>query len=273
MKFLFFLILALGSQNFTAQAIADYKYIYVPRDFADFEGNQYQLNSNLVKDLQTKNYEVIQTEPRDWPQNLRDNPCEILYANLKKTSSIFRTKATFTVKDCNEKIILENEGVSFSKDYALGFQEALKKSTAGVTLSSPKTKAVSSSVTDPIKASTSQPLAKKTPEVKNKADMKEDVSVAKQPVNSKQNSKTTAQLFLNKGIEYTKVEFANGLFVFSAANTSAPYASFTPSTKENVYHVVLNNITKTIGYKEGSNYVVDLYNSDGTFSKEYFMVK
>lgn len=44
--------------------------------------NKYDLNKQLVKGLESKNYKVIQEEKENWPAELSQNRCSVARANL-----------------------------------------------------------------------------------------------------------------------------------------------------------------------------------------------
>lgn len=115
----------------TAQNLNKYKYIIIPETY-EFTGetNQYQLNS-LTKFLfeQQGFNTLMKTEEK--PQDLRQNPCSALKADLADNSGLFVTKLVVKLIDCNDRVVFESqEGRSRVKDFQKAYQEALRNAFA-----------------------------------------------------------------------------------------------------------------------------------------------
>lgn len=121
---IFFLI------SLTAMAqeqLNDYKYIVVPKQFAEFKReNQYQ-TSTLVKYLfGEKGFEAVYEDAL--PQELKNNGCLGLRAKLVDGSSMFTTKASVKLENCSgEEVFTTKEGKSKEKDYKESYGEALRE--------------------------------------------------------------------------------------------------------------------------------------------------
>ena len=115
--------------NLTAMAqeqLNDYKYIVVPKRFAEFKReNQYQ-TSTLIKYLFTeKGFEAVYEDKL--PQELKENRCLGLRAKLVDGSSMFTTKASVKLENCSgEEVFTTKEGRSKKKDYKESYGEALR---------------------------------------------------------------------------------------------------------------------------------------------------
>lgn len=108
------------------EQLNDYKYIIVPKQFAEFKReNQYQ-TSTLVKYLFTeKGFDAVYED--ELPQELKNNGCLGLHAKLVDGSSMFTTKAAVKLSNCNgEEVFTTNEGKSKEKDYKESYGEALR---------------------------------------------------------------------------------------------------------------------------------------------------
>ncbi len=114
--------------NFFGNAqLNDYKYIVVPKQFDVFkEMNQYQ-TSTLLKYLFTNNgYTAIYDD--NMPEDLINNGCLALKANLEDKSSLFTTKVIIVLKDCNGRVVYTSqEGRSKTKEYKSAYTEAIRQ--------------------------------------------------------------------------------------------------------------------------------------------------
>lgn len=261
MKNYLFIGLFLCGTIFNAQKLSDYKYVYVPKDIKEFEGNQYKLNSDLVKRLKAKGYEVIQEDERDWPEALKQNRCNVAIADLKNTSNIFKIKLTFEAKDCNNNVLFTEQGISSSKLYEVGYPEALQKSFVKVLASAPT--AEKTAVTNI--AAVQVPIKEQNTQNSNVATVEKTAPVEIQTVSTK-----SASNYSNKNQNYQKVMLNADQFILVAANSSTPFATFKNSTKEGVYRVQLADGTSTLGYTENGNYVIEMPAGSGAYTKEIF---
>lgn len=103
----------------------DYKYIIVPKNFAGFKSENQYKTSTLIKYLfQQKGFNVFYDD--NLPQDLNSNRCLGLVVELNHRSTMFATIASLTLKDCNNKeVFVTIEGKSKSKDYTIGYKEAI----------------------------------------------------------------------------------------------------------------------------------------------------
>ena len=120
---------ALSAQN----NLNAYKYVIVPKKF-DFQksGDQYQLNQ-LTKFLFNKEGFNAIWEDEKLPEDLYNNPCLGLKANVLENSSMFATKLKIELSDCrNATIFNSNEGKSKIKEFKKGHHDALRKAFESV---------------------------------------------------------------------------------------------------------------------------------------------
>lgn len=116
--------------SYTASAqksLSEYKYVVVPKTFNDLKKeNQYRVNT-LVKHLYTK--KGFTTVFQDnLPEDLYENKCLALYADMIDESSMFTTKTVLILKDCDGKqILISQQGRSKKKDYEESYKEAITK--------------------------------------------------------------------------------------------------------------------------------------------------
>lgn len=233
--------------SISAQNINDYKYVAIPENSGDFKNNEYKLQSLLKSKLSEKNYEVLNPDKSLWPEDVKNNPCNTLQAEILNTSSFFKNKIKVDFKDCNVKVVASLEGSSSIKDYLAGYQDALNSAVKTLENSS----------------GTLQ-LAAETP--------KKVVSPVETPVVDITEVKPTKSATLSKEIKvnptlYKKIIIDGNQFIIIEDNQSTPFATFKQSSKEGIFHVQLRGNVQTIGYMEGGNVVIDIPTSDNNYKK------
>ena len=131
MRYIIMSVFLFGSYFGKAQtSLNDYKYLVVPKKFEDFKKeNQYQTGT-LIKHLFTqKGFTTVWEDAM--PDDLANSRCKGLYVTLKDKSSMFSTKTTVVLHDCNnQEIFASAEGKSKQKDYKKGYTEAITKAMA-----------------------------------------------------------------------------------------------------------------------------------------------
>lgn len=121
------LVFFMGLGLMSAQNINDYKYVIVP-DTYEFskEEDQYQLNS-LTQFLFEKYGFEAYMKSEEKPQDLQDDICKGLKANVIEDSGLFVTKLRVQLEDCRGNMVFESdEGRSREKDYKKAYHEALR---------------------------------------------------------------------------------------------------------------------------------------------------
>ncbi|MGB1211072.1 hypothetical protein CLV86_2354 [Lacinutrix venerupis] len=108
-------------------SLNDYKYVIVPKhyDFAN-KPDEYMLNS-LTKFLFEKyNFDALM-EGETFPSDYGKNNCLALKADVLKESTIFKTKLTVQLKNCQDQIIFTStQGESREKKYNVAHNQALR---------------------------------------------------------------------------------------------------------------------------------------------------
>ncbi len=105
----------------------NYKYIVVPKNLEGFrQANQYQ-TSTLIKYLFTqKGFTTVYDDAL--PQDLNEDRCLGLYAQLLRESSLFATKVKIALKDCyGEDFYITREGLSKEKEYKKAYSESIRE--------------------------------------------------------------------------------------------------------------------------------------------------
>ena len=123
------LILSVSLSNLiSAQTnLNDYKYIIVPKHFDAFKKENQHQTSTLVKYLfSEKGFNAVYDDAL--PPDLNTNRCLALLASPSDDSSMFTTKTTITLKDCNgAEVFTTREGKSKSKEFKKAFNESIRK--------------------------------------------------------------------------------------------------------------------------------------------------
>lgn len=110
----------------------DYKYIIVPKNFKGFKDENQYKTSTLLKYLFTnKGFETYYED--DLPSDLNSNRCLGLLVQLDHKTSMFVTKASIILEDCNANIVYKSlEGRSKEKDYISSYKEAIEMAFASI---------------------------------------------------------------------------------------------------------------------------------------------
>ena len=245
MKNLIATILLLSLSSTQAQNVSDYKYVIVPQKFADFEKNDYNLNSKLKMLLRKKNYEIIAEGVTEKPEDLQFNQCLATKVDIKELKDSFKNKLEVIFTNCNQKIVGTYQGVSKIKDFEEGFEEALQLATAQI----------------------NKQNAKAIPEV-----MKvEQIPIVSNNMNTVNNSKTN--IYTQNGNIFILASTTNGEFLLVNQNDSKVIAQFYPSSQKNVYHVeVISEKAnyKTIGFLTTNSINIDYQTGEKNWTPTIF---
>lgn len=253
-----FLMFALTT--FYGQQISNYKYITI-QESKEFKNNKYGVVDLFSSKLKQKNYTIV-AEDKLLSANV--DRCDILTAELVDDSNMFKNRITINFKDCNNKTITITKGISSLKEYEPGFQDAIMQAVTTIAVSNPIER-VQELIVEKVSPVTIQAETKKE-EAVVKTEKKMETSTVK-------TQSTNSQTYSNGKITTNRIFLANGQFILVNPNNSVPYAIFKPSTKANIYHVILADGTATLGYIENNEIVIDLANADGSFRKETFTSK
>ncbi|WP_413533645.1 hypothetical protein [Empedobacter brevis] len=229
MKNLILASLLCGLSTLNAQETSDFKYINIPENFSDFNKDQYQLNNRLRYLLTQKKYEVLPSDKSNWPQEVEQNPCLALNADIFKVKSFLNNKLEVKFTDCSNKTIEKFEGTSKIKEYDKGYQEALK-----LALNSLKSQNAKVSTT------TIQPKEQQT----ESTYMPEPKGVQVTATNLLTDGKNTFQ----------KIDLQNGGFMLMSENGNQVIAKFEPTLKNGIYRVIVTKGDSkyfSVGYISG----------------------
>lgn len=257
---------------FYTQNVTDYQYISLRN--GDLKDNKYGVENVLKSSLTQKKYTVISPNLEEWPIELRQNPCNVLIAELENTSSMFRNKVALNFKDCNNKSLAKLEGKSFIKDFDPGMQDAMKDALKLMKNSEPTTKEW---IAEEKPKPTSTIIDKDKTEIISQnstiAETAKKTSEVQQQKLSNSTETSNAEIYSNGNFTFNKINLSNGEFILVNPNNSIPYATFKPSAKKEVFRVQLQDGTTTLGYLEAGKIIIEIPNSDGSFRNEVFLKK
>ncbi len=251
------------------QKISDYQYIYVPDKFSDFEPNKYDLNNLLELKLKQKKYFVLRDDKENWLLEILQNPCRYLTADITDTSNMFKNRLKVQFKDCQNKTVESSDGNSSIKDYEPGMRQALEVAVKTLAISTPVEKIMNIQKVELTESNKNSEMTNRDlPEVpETKRSQITPTSKLKAAATKNEELYSSGKLILNK------ILLTNGEFVLVIHSSSTPYATFKPSTKKDVYRVKLPDGTKTIGYLENNQIVIEWEFKDGTLTKQILLPK
>jgi len=103
-----------------------YKYIIIPKTLGEFEKQNQYLTSTLLKHEFVQNGFTVEYEDA-LPEDLLLDTCLGLTAMLKDDSSMFRTKISIVLEDCQGRAVYSTlEGSSTEKEYTKAYKEAIQ---------------------------------------------------------------------------------------------------------------------------------------------------
>lgn len=246
MKNLIAALLLCSFSTINAQEISDYKYINVPEKFSSFDQDEFQLNNRLRFLLTQKKYEVLATDKSAWPQEVIENPCLALNADVKKVKSFLNNKLEVTFADCAQKNIETIDGTSKIKEFDKGYQEALKLAVNKLKIQNAKA---------------SIPMTKI-----EKPKAESNVVYIPEP---KAIEITKSNLLTDGTKNYQKVELQNGGFLIMSENGNQVVAKFESTLKNGIYRVAVTNGNSSypsVGYNNGNSVSYEIL--DGNTWKE-----
>lgn len=113
---------------FTQKSINEYKYIIVPNQFEFVKEIDQYRTSSLTKFLFNKYGFTAFLSDESLPEDLLENRCLALTADVKNNSNMFTTKNVIELKDCGNRVIYTSvEGKSKVKEYKKAYHEAIRE--------------------------------------------------------------------------------------------------------------------------------------------------
>jgi hypothetical protein len=103
-----------------------YKYVIVPEKYDFLEKNQYQVNTLTKSYFQTEGLTSF-FDTDKLPKEIANNRCNAIFIDAKESNSLFVTKITIEIKDCQNTVLMtSSEGTSRDKDYKVAYTEAFR---------------------------------------------------------------------------------------------------------------------------------------------------
>ena len=271
-------------KGISQESVNAYKYVIVPTSYNFLnEPDQYQVNS-LTKFLFEKLGFTTLMADAEFPEDLNNNRCLGLYADVEKHKAFLNTKLQVHLKDCNNKIVIssqigESREKEYSKVYNLALREAFKSFDDLNYSYKPSSNITSKSTSNPAVADASQAqeeidrLKREVEALKDKqvqnvvvaAEVAKSVTVDKAPAEVKETVKPMVK-------EQTKPE---GKSQALSANPVENGYTITDASSKVLYHLVFSGkedvyIVKgqdAIVYKMNNAWIVSTANDSGVSMK------
>lgn len=183
------------NNSYSQNNVNNYKYVIVPTTF-DFlnEPDEYRLNS-LSEFLFNKYGFTAIMQGDDIPNDLQENGCLALRADVVKDKGIFLTKLHVELKNCRDEIVFSGaNGESKEKKYVVAYNDALREAFLYVkelnykyepikTIENDKTPTITE-VTEPKKAADASAINTTVMASVEKADDADSELLYAQPINN-----------------------------------------------------------------------------------------
>ena len=134
-KVLLFLILAVSMNTCWSQTenFNNYKYLIVDSKFDFVQQVDGYKTSSFTKFLFKKKGFDAYLDNEEFNDDLAQNSCKALYAEVKDNSGFLRTRSVIEITDCKGKLLFKStEGTSKQKDYAKAYRESIRKAFESV---------------------------------------------------------------------------------------------------------------------------------------------
>lgn len=265
MKKLIFTVLTLGSMlNSFAQDLNDYKYVIVPNSYEFMkEKNQYRLNELTEFLFEKYGFEAYMKDEKK-PEELLNNNCLGLRADVQNNSGLFVTKMKLILEDCRGNVVFESkEGRSREKDFKDAWHEALRDAFTSVAELDHNYEA------DPVVETTNE-VEEKAEEIADGAEetaenvtdeveeLVEEGEVAEVVEDAELDA---AERFFTKDNAVFYLKEDNGNYAFYQKGMAEPFARLIRSDKGNTY--IYNSLTKQgmAYFDENGNLVIEHFDS------------
>ncbi len=285
-RFFIPLIALIMSYSVNSQSLNTYKYVVVPDsyDFLKGEKDRYQLNS--LTQFLFKKYgftAILKGEP--FPEDLENEGCNALYANVNNASSMFTIKLAVELKDCKNTIVFTSQpGRSKSKEFKKGYQEALRaafmdvkklnyfykapKKTTGIVANKAQEKIAvqpAIAVADPVPPTEVTVLDKKlalpnTSKIVTNEVPSPITSTANKPIST--TAKTKKVIYLLNGATYDMKKVDNGytLHQILADGSSKALGTIFTTSRANNYIVKAESLSGNGYFDSFGNFVLERIN-------------
>jgi len=126
---LFLIVCSFGfNSSYAQKKLNDYKYVIVPNSYSLFDApDKYRLNS-LTKFLFKKHGFEAMMEDEPYPEDLTNDACLALRANLIEHNSMFKTKVEVQLRDCSNNLVYKTKiGETRVKEYKSAYNLAVRE--------------------------------------------------------------------------------------------------------------------------------------------------
>ncbi len=245
---IFMLLLAFSG---IAQTLNNYKYVVVPLRFTvqDSE-NQYRLNTILKKYLVDAGFDAVYENQQT--DEIANNRCNNLYADVVKVKSVFSVKTMIVFKDCKNAVVYTSpEGTSKEKNYEKGYLEALVNAAAAL----PKLKYKYDGTT-----------AANNPQVR----ATQSASVRPLPATPPPPAPAMSNSNPDSGTVYIVETVATGYLIINSQNSTIALRAMTTSNPK--VFIASNATAQGVLIREGEQWFFEYY-KEGKLYSEVFKVK
>ena len=253
-KIIFLGCLICSFSIFGQQAVDNYKFVVVANKF-DFlkKADQYK-TSSLTKFLFNKYGFTSFLSTDALPKEIKENRCSSLFAYVTDESTMFTTKVSLVIKDCNDNMIFKSPvGKSKEKEYEKGFHEAIRNTFKNPTIENysfkPQIKKTNSIVKN-----TETP--KIFPKVKKETTINKVITTPVTINNTESKNSINNVLYAQAIYNGFQLVDTTPKLIFKVLKTN----------KENLYIIENKN---GILYKMNSKWVAEYYENNMLVQKEY----
>ena len=250
-KKIYILLFLLMSTSLLCQNLDQYKYVVVANKF-DFlkKPDQYQ-TSSLTKFLLEKKGFIVFLDNEKYPEEVVNNRCLMLSADVLEESTMFTTKTAIQFKDCYGKVVYKSKlGKSKLKEYKKAYQEAIRAAYATMEDLEYSFNPVKEKEQKEAKSVEVVPVSKISSEIINNTSKENEEKI-------KVESKTTIEILYAQKLE-------NG---FQLVNTKPEVVFKVLNT--NLNQVYLIEGRSGIFYKVGESWLAEYYENNKLVQKMY----
>jgi len=287
----------IGYSTFAQSNLDDYKYIIVPKKFDAFKNINKHQTSTLMKYLFT-NKGFITVYDDQLPEDLKFNRCLGVTADLQDDSSMFSTKTTINLTDCNNNIVFSTvQGISKEKQYKEAYNEAIReamRSFNGInytyTVKKEENDAVTVNFKDDVRKldqskadivmqaekAMEETIVKKEPAIISKETEKTQYYKDNTPVESNI-KKTETEKPSFKSLEAKKTNIKD-MWYAQATNTGYQLVDSSPKVRMNLMKSSTDNVfmaktdTKNgMVFQKDGNWVFEYYENDKLVQEELYL--
>lgn len=261
------------SSIFSQTNLNQYKYIIVSKKY-DFlkEADQYQLNSLSQFLFNKYGFEALM-ERDTYPQDLIENRCLALKADVLKDPGMFRTRLKVELTDCNDRVVYtsglgESREKEYKKAYTAAIRSAFKSFESMNYVYEPKENMETISNSTPISTNkqVSQEIIKLKEEIETLKKEKEvEIKKVKEPVVVSEIEKpvTKAEVKEVENIVKEKaIEDVSNILYAQEIENGFQLVDSSPKVVYKIIKTGLNNVflvknQTAIIYKEGEKWVLE----------------